>query len=108
VAGRLVDSQRDTGGTPLWNIVHGDTVPIRGSTLKHTQPGADGAFAFGHVPDGIYVLHVEGGRSSRSFDGTDKLVRVIATASRDTLVLTNEDPGGGSCGGISLEVLKTK
>jgi hypothetical protein len=116
--GRLVDSQMGTGGTPLWNLVHQVTVPIGGSTLKlqnpftgdtfATQSGADGAFAFGHVPDGIYVLHVEGGRSNRSFDGTDKLVRIIPTASGDTLVLTKEDPVGGSCGGTSLEVLMAK
>lgn len=117
-AGRLVDAQAGTGGTPLWNLAHRRSVPISGSTVQLKNPFADhtlatksdlhGAFAFDHVPNGIYVLHVEGGNSNRPFDGTDQLIRISSAATGDTLVLTRQDPGGGSCGGTLLEVVTAK
>ena len=117
-AGRLVDAQAGTGGTPLWNLAHRTRVPISGSMLKLKNPftgdvlatrsDVHGAFAFDHIPSGIYVLHVEGGSSNRAFDGTIQLIRISSTATGDTLVLTRQDPGRGSCGGTFLEVVTAK
>jgi len=114
VAGTLMDSQPGTGGTPVWNLVHRLSLPISGSKLILQNPftGAvfsansdrAGAFAFDDIPSGLYVLHVEGGRSNRDFDTADKLVRITPTAKGDTLLLTKSDPGGGSCGGTILEL----
>lgn len=114
VAGRLIDSQPGTGETPLWNQIHRRNLPISESRLKLQDPlsgrvflstsGGDGAFAFHAIPDGLYVLHIEGGRSNRDFEGADKLIRVSAKAKGSRLTLTKRDAGGGDCGGTVLEL----
>lgn len=114
VIGALVDSQPGTGGTPLWNLIHRVRYPVVGSALKLHNPlsgvvltaksDETGSFAFENVPDGLYVLHIEGGRSNRDFEAVDKLIRVTSKAADNRLVLIKSDAGGGSCGGTSLEL----
>lgn len=108
VAGRLIDSQPRTDGTPLWNITHRVEVPISGAELRLQHPivveafsatsDERGVFAFGSIPNGTYVLHIEGGRTGRNYDPTDLLIKVSATASRSALVLTRQEPGATNCG----------
>ncbi len=115
IAGRLTDSQPNTAGSPLWNLLHRVDVPIIGAGLKLEDPtngaiytttsGAQGDFAFEGISAGIYVLHIEGGSAGdRGYDATDQLIEVNPQASRNTLLLTRRDAGGGSCGGTSLEL----
>lgn len=114
VAGRLIDSQPGTGESPLWNLIHRRNLPIVGATLKLQDPftsrvfistsDADGAFGFDVIPDGLYVLHIEGGRSNREFESADKLIRVSPKAKGSRLILTKRDAGGGDCGGTVLEL----
>ena len=115
IAGSLIDSQPGKGGTPLWNFVHPVKVPISGARLRlqnpitgeafNTASDQGGVFAFDQIPSGTYVLHAEGGRSDRDYDGTDLLIRLSPVASRNTLVLTRRDAIGGSCGGTLLDLL---
>lgn len=110
IAGRLVDSQPGTGESPLWNLVRRVNVPISEARLRLQNPitgdafkatsDQDGIFEFGSVPQGTYVLHVEGGKSGRVYDATDLLVELSPTATRNTLVLMRSDADG--CGGTSL------
>jgi hypothetical protein len=116
VAGKLIDSQPGEGGTPLWNMTHRVDVPIRGAAMKlknaltgvvYSATSDDmGAFSFPTVPKGTYVLHIGGGtvKSGRDYDATDLVIDVSAKARGHSLLLTNREPGGGSCGGISLEL----
>jgi hypothetical protein len=100
----------------LWNLVHRVNVPISGARLRLQNPttGAvfsatsdqDGVFAFDRIPSGTYVLHAEGGKSWRDYEVTDVLITLSPTASKNTLVLTRRDPGGGDCGGTSLDLLE--
>lgn len=114
--GRLVDSQPGQGPNPLQNLLHRVNVPIPDAKMELRNPTNDttyttvsdtkGHFAFEHVPNGIYVLHIEAGRSAgkQPFGTTDLLVQFSDKAKRSTLLLTQKDSGGGSCGGTSLEV----
>ena len=116
VAGRLIDSQPGEGGTPLWNMTHRVDVPIRDAAmqLKNALTGVvysatsddTGAFSFPNISNGTYVLHINGGtvKSGRGYDSTDLVIDVSAKARGQSLLLTNREPGGGSCGGISLEL----
>ena len=115
IAGRLIDSQPSKAGSPLWNLLHRVDVPIIGASLKLQDPttGAiytgtsdnQGGFAFESIPDGTYVLHIEGGSAGdRGYDATDQLISLSPQASRNALLLTRRDAGGGSCGGTSLEL----
>lgn len=115
IAGKLIDSQPGTGGTPLWNLLHRIDVPIRGAALKlqnpvtgetyNTDPDSDGRFAFDGIAEGSYVLHIAGGGTeSRDYDATDLLIELNPSASRSMLLLTRRDAGGGSCGGTSLDL----
>ena len=65
-----------------------------------TKSNENGMFTIGRVQNGTYVLHIQGGQTGRSYDPTDLLVKVNATASRSTL-----EEGG--CGGSSL-ILSSK
>jgi len=114
--GRLVDSQPGKGGNPLENLLHRVDVPIAEARLELRRPvmgtiytavsDANGHFTFDRVPDGTYVLHIDAGTApgNRVFDATDLLVRFSDAAKRSTLLLSRREPGGGSCGGTSLEV----
>lgn len=85
VSGTLVDAQPGTGSTPLWNIIHRVSVPISSATLRlqnaitpeafSTKSDDRGEFAFNLIPNGTYVLHIEGGTTGRSYDSTDLLIK---------------------------------
>ena len=118
IAGKLIDSQPEIGGNPLWNILHRIDVPNSGASLKLRNPttgevdtttsGSDGQFTFDPIPDGTYVLHIEGGSAGdRRYDSTDLLIAIAPSARRNSLLLTRRDAGGGSCGGTSLELQNT-
>jgi hypothetical protein len=114
--GRMVDSQPDKGDNALQNLLHRVNVPIAEvkmelrqtitGTTYTTASEANGHFAFEHVPNGTYVLHINGGTASGNgpFDTTDLLVRFSDTAKRSTLQRSPREPGGGSCGGTYLEI----
>jgi hypothetical protein len=114
--GRLVDSQPGQGPNPLQNLLHRVKVPIPNAKMELRKPindttyttvsDANGHFAFEHVPNGIYVLRIDAGPNAEKqpFDATDLLIRFSDKAKRSTLLLTQEHPDGGSCGGTSLEV----
>jgi len=115
IGGKLVDSQPRKDGTPLWNLLHRTDVAISGASLKLQDPvigtvyttmsDSTGAFVFDSVPPATYVLHIEGGAAGdRGYDATDMLIELSPKASRDELVLTRRDAGGGSCGGTYLEL----
>jgi hypothetical protein len=119
IAGRLIDTQPGEGETPLAKLMHQVDVPVSGALFKlqnaltgsvfRTASDRDGAFSFGFLPNGIYVLHVEGGRAgAREYDFADILIRLNDGAASDTLVLRRRDAGGGSCGGTSLELQRTR
>jgi hypothetical protein len=119
VVGKLIDSQPGEGGTPLWNMTHRVEVPIYGASMKltaavtgvaYTAISDDrGEFAFSTVPNGKYVLHVDGGtvRSGRNYDTADFVLDVTAKAQYDALLLMNREADGGSCGGISLDLRRS-
>lgn len=115
IAGRLVDSQTDKGGTPIWNLTHRVDVPITGAGLKLQDPttGAvyfttsdnEGTFAFEGVPNGTYVLHIEGGAAGdRTYDSTDAVIQLSSSSDRSSLLFKRREAGGGSCGGTELEL----
>lgn len=116
MAGRLIDSQPGHGGSPIMNLIHRVDVPIAHAKMKlqnpvtaavyNTESDADGHFNFGHMPPGIYVLHVDGGTvtNGRDYESTDLLVALRDTAKWDTLLLSRREAGGGSCGGTYLEL----
>ncbi|WP_263383437.1 carboxypeptidase-like regulatory domain-containing protein [Granulicella arctica] len=117
IAGKLIDFQSGTGGSPIWNVTHRVNVPITEAKLKLVNPitrqiystvsDEDGAFGFEEVPAGTYALHIEGGGSGRGYDESDLLVRLSPSANRDSIDLIRRDGGGGSCGGTSLELTDT-
>ena len=116
IAGKLITSGPGQGGTPLWNELHRVELPIADAKFKledpvsrsafNTQSDANGHFEFGAVPEGIYVLHVSGGKTvdGHYYDSADLLIRASASAKGRSLVLTQRNAGGGSCGGVALEV----
>jgi hypothetical protein len=116
VAGKLIDSQPNRGGTPIWNLEHPVETPIGGARLKLQNPitgntfattsDHNGSFAFEAIPSGTYVLHIgsEGASKARNADSTDLLFAVSPNANRGTLLLSRRNAGGGSCGGTYLEL----
>jgi hypothetical protein len=116
IAGKLVDSQPGKEGTPIQRLLHRIDVPIVGANLKlqnattgavyNTSSDATGTFAFDGVPPGTYVLHIDAGRvgPDREYDASDLLIALAPSAKRDALLLRRQEPGGGSCGGTSLEL----
>ncbi len=115
IAGELVDSQPGKGGTPIWNITHPRDVPIVGAGLKLQDPVTHatyiaysddrGRFSFEAVSDGTYILHIEGGvAGDRTYDVTDEVISLSSSASHSLLIFKRREPGGGSCGGTSLEL----
>jgi hypothetical protein len=110
VSGRMEDSQPATGGTPLWNISHYVTMPIIGASLQlqnaitrevFTAVSDDeGAFMFDPVPNGTYVLHIDGRTTGRTYDPTDLLVKISRDATTTAVVFKRVGPS--NCGDISL------
>ena len=93
VGGTLQDWQPGEGGLPIWNLAHGVNAPIRGATallqnavtreVRRSESDVKGEFGFGPLPDGIYVLHVEGGATARSYEPTDIIIPVSRTTGRE-------------------------
>jgi Carboxypeptidase regulatory-like domain/Prealbumin-like fold domain len=116
IAGKLIDSQPGKGATPIQNLLHRVDVPIAGAKLKlqnattgsvyQSTSDANGAFAFGGIPNGTYVLHIDAGmvEPGREYEASDHLIAVATTARRDSLLLKRQEASGGSCGGTSLEL----
>ncbi len=112
VVGALIDTQPGTGGTPLWNLLHPIDVPISGAALQlrnartgellRTISDNRGEFTFDLIPNGMYVLHSEGGTTGRSYDPTDLVINVRSTAKTLALVLKRQEPGATNCGDSSL------
>jgi hypothetical protein len=112
VAGKLIDPAPGEGAVFLQNIIARHVEPIPEAKFKLQDPitganysavsGDDGRFSFGDIPNGTYVLHVEGGETpaGHELQPTDLLIRVTDTASRDMLLL--ERSGGSTCGGPYL------
>lgn len=115
IAGKMIDMQPGKTGKPLFDLLHPVEVGIARAHLtlrdpiNHTSYAAvsddNGGFSFEQIPDGTYVLHAEGGQAGdRSYDATDLVVALSATAHRGSLLLTRREAAGGSCGGTSLEI----
>jgi hypothetical protein len=110
LAASAVDWQPDTGGTLLWNQAHSHTVPIIGAVARledartresfRSVSDAAGKFAFPVLPEGAYVLHVEGSTASRGYEASDILLSVEHSAARQNLVLRRRETG---CGDAVLE-----
>jgi hypothetical protein len=105
IGGSLQEWQPGTGGTPIWNLAHGQTAQIAGATVVlenaltrevlRSESDLMGLFRFDLVPDGTYVLHIEGGKTARAYAATDMIVPVSHTASRESVVLTLREDGCG-------------
>ncbi len=116
IAGKLVDSRPGEEGTPIQRLLHRIDVPIPDAKLKlqnattgaiyKASSDATGTLAFEGLPPGTYVLHIDAGRvgPDREYDASDLLVALASSAKRDSLLLRRQEPGGGSCGGRSLEL----
>jgi hypothetical protein len=117
IAGRLIDSRQvGTKRGPLGNLTHHVESPISGAILRLQQPLThasystnsyqNGSFGFVDIPPGIYVLHVDAGKTpgGSDYESTDHLINLAAATSRNSLKLTWREAGGGSCGGVSLEI----
>ena len=111
-----IDSQPGKGPNALQNLLHRVDVPIAEAHMELRQPitnrvfttvsDPNGHFEFSHVPNGTYVLHIDGRTApeDRPFDATDLLIQFSDTGKTGTLLLSRREPGGGSCGGTSLEI----
>jgi hypothetical protein len=116
IAGKLVDAQPNKEGTPIQRLLHRVEVPIPNAKMKlqnattgavyNASSEANGTFAFDGVPTGTYVLHINAGAVSpdRGYDASDVLIALVSSAKQDSLLLRYQEPGGGSCGGTSLEL----
>lgn len=110
IAGKLLDSQPARGGTPIWNLTHRVDVPIAGAALTLRDPithalysttsDHDGHFFFEGLPEGTYVLHVEGASTGdHAYDPTDSVIELNNTAKRTELLFKG---GPSGCGGDGL------
>jgi hypothetical protein len=114
IAGLLIDSQPGHGEGRLMNLLHRINVPISGARMRLEDPltgkiysavsDKNGHFAFGSVPQGIYVLHIDSGTTPREYDSTDLLIQLSDTATRNSLLLKHSEAYLGSCGGTYLEL----
>lgn len=110
IAGRLVVSQPAKGGTPIWNLTHRVDVPLAAANLilhdpvSHasymTTSDKDGHFFFEGLPEGTYVLHIDGGSADGfTYDPTDSVMKLTSSAQRSELLFRG---GPSGCGGNEL------
>jgi len=116
IAGRMIDPSPGEGATFLRNIINHVVDPIGKARLKLQDPltgmsyaalsDLDGKFSFGPIPNGTYVLRVEGGATpgGRDYEPADLLIRVSNTATHQLLLLERTSGGAGSCGGPSIRL----
>jgi hypothetical protein len=114
-AGNLIHTQAGHGDSPIWNITHPIHVPISKARLSLRAPQSDalysttsdndGHFTFGEIPDGLYVLRVEGGAAAggRGIEPVNLLFRLSHSGAQRNLFVDEADPIGGSCGGWSIK-----
>jgi hypothetical protein len=114
-AGKLIHTQAGHGDSHFWNITHPVHLPIGESRLSlrapksdafyNTTSDSDGHFTFGEIPDGLYVLRVEGGAAAggRGIEPVNLLFRLSRSASQRSLFVDEADAFGGRCGGWSIE-----
>ena len=108
--GILRDRTPGEGPNALLRFVRSRSVPMASAKLElrnpitglylQTESNLTGSFAFGPVPDGTYVLHIEPGKSRAEFGPTDLLISIDAKASEQTLPLVKMQSG---CGGVYME-----
>lgn len=114
IAGRLLDSQPAKGGTPIWNLTHRVDVPITRATLTLRDPfthavysttsDQDGHFSFEGLPNGIYVLHLEGSSpDGHTYDPSDLEIELTSGAKRGELLFKG-GPSGCGGNGIALDL----
>jgi hypothetical protein len=108
VAGTLTGLVPGDSGNPLMDIVHpketiypGVAISLRnafGTEEYRTVSDSSGGFAFDHIPDGIYLMTIEGGMKSVNGTGaqTTLVIDLAAASSRDFLPLRLQDDGCGS------------
>ncbi len=80
--------------------ISGATLSLRGPSVKEpytTITNADGRFDFSGVPNGVYVLHVDEGKSKSGFshEKNDQMIRVSNESKPDDL---NWQLGSAICG----------
>lgn len=103
-------SQPAKGGTPIWNLTHRVDVPIVGAGLTLRDPishavymttsDQDGHFFFEGLPNGTYVLHIEGGSAGEfTYDPANSVVELTNIAKRGELLFKG---GPSGCGGNEL------
>jgi hypothetical protein len=107
VAGTLTGLVPGNTGHPLMDIVHPNATVYSGVaiTLKNafaederrTISDSTGAFCIDDVPDGIYILTIEGGMKSiaGNADITRQVIDVTRTGTRDSLPLELKGTGLG-------------
>jgi hypothetical protein len=105
VTGTLTGRISGNTGNKIMDIVHPVETVYAGveMTLKsavsddeyHTLSDSSGAFLFGDVPDGVYLLTIPGGMSSVTgiADTTTQVIDVMKSASRNSLPLRLADTG---------------
>jgi hypothetical protein len=110
IAGRLVVSLPAEGGTPIWNVTHRVDVALATADLTLHDPVShavyvtasdkDGRFSFEGLPNGTYVLHIQGGSAEEfTYDPADSVVELAASAKRSELLFKG---GPSGCGGNEL------
>lgn len=111
ISGLLIDSRPGNTGSRLFDRIRRLNVPIVGATLTLDSPTGGsvpairsdekGEFSFGRVPDGVYVLRVEGGQTLSAYPLTRILIHISQRAPMKKLVLQTQD-GESNCGDTSL------
>src|ERR1041385_1705148 len=93
------------------NLIEAEVVPVVGTkvnlqdpingTVYTTSTDKNGYFALDGVPEGIYVLHLEGGGGDGDAYGyTDELIELSSHAKNKFLEFIR----GGDCGGTHMEL----
>jgi hypothetical protein len=114
IAGKFVYGELGQGGTRLLKYLHQREVPIDAATLSLRSPfgnetyksvsDSNGHFSFPLAPEGVYVLHIDAGRTSvgHHYGSADLLIRLAKNATSDDILLKQMIAGFGNCGGINL------
>jgi hypothetical protein len=110
IAGRLIVSQPAKGGTPIWDLTHKVDIALATVDLTLHDPishaaymttsDKDGQFSFEGLPNGTYVLHIQGGKAGEfTYDPTESVIKLAGSAKRSELLFKG---GPSGCGGNEL------
>jgi len=116
ISGKLVESVPGNGQNAFLNRLQRVDSPvpgailtlINGSTLERYSASSDqsGTFLFDEpqLPDGTYVLHIEGGilQNGANREASNWVIKINKTVAKDRFLFRLGGPPG-SCGGWSLE-----